>query len=58
MMISILQRLWCSIRGHTWLYRVDREKRHVFLECRRCGKLSNGWVLDASKACANPYAKP
>ena len=33
--------------GHDWIYRVDRERRCVFLECFKCGKTTTGWVLDA-----------
>jgi hypothetical protein len=48
MMISILQRLWCSVRGHDWIFRVDRKRRVVFLECLRCQKITTGWALNAS----------
>lgn len=47
-MISIFQRIWCVVRGHNWIFRVDRERRCVYLECLRCQKISPGWALNPS----------
>ena len=43
---EMFERIACLVR-RTHDYRLQRERDHLFLQCRRCGACTPGWDLDA-----------